>query len=86
MSLCVCVCVCAPCGRGRAVTGKCQAQKLLNGCNKETDGSNMKSGPEYIETYQRTKGSLEEKEKKIEFFHVQKVSVPRGSQNDRMFI
>lgn len=24
----------------------------------------MKSGPEYIETYQRTKGSLEEKEKK----------------------
>jgi len=53
--------VCVPCGRGTAVTGKHQDQKLLNGCNRRIDGSNMKSAPEYVEMYQRTKGSLEKK-------------------------
>lgn len=73
----VCVCVCAPCGRGTAVTGKHQAQKLLSGCKRRIDRNNMKSAPEYVEMYQRTKGSLSKKKNPEN---------NKTNQNDRVFI
>lgn len=55
--MCLCACAHAPCGRGTAVTGKHEAQNLLNRCNRGIDGSHMKSALEYVEMYQRTEGS-----------------------------